>query len=159
MGAWRGQYRCPAVVDEARECLLKLAPHLLGRARCGVVGSSCYAQRLRDQIRQAAADPACGPVLITGEPGLEKDNIAALIHFGSPARRQLMVRLDGATLRADGASLFGPAGSDGEGSLLACLGEGALLIDKLDQAPEPLQAALLELASSGRWRAPGANSP
>lgn len=158
MGAWRGQYRCPAVVDETRACLLKLAPHLLGRARRGVVGSSRYAQRLRDQIRAAAADTSRRPVLITGEPGLEKDNIAALIHFGSPARRQLLVRLDGAILRADGANLFGPAGSDGEGSLLACLGEGALLIDQLDQAPEPLQAALLQLASSGRWRAPGPGS-
>lgn len=158
MGAWRGQYRCPAVVDETRACLLKLAPHLLGRARRGVVGSSRYAQRLRDQIRAAAADTSRRPVLITGEPGLEKDNIAALIHFGSPARRQLLVRLDGAILRADGANLFGPAGSDGEGSLLACLGEGALLIDQLDQAPEPLQAALLQLASSGRWRAPGSGS-
>jgi polyferredoxin len=179
MGAWRGQYRCPAVVDEpaaaaspseatagaaaeaaaqARACLLQLAPHLLGRARRGVVGSSRYAQRLREQIRQAAADPAASPVLICGEPGLEKDNLAALIHFGSPARRQLMVRLDGATLRSDGATLFGPAGEDGAGSLLACLGDGALLIDKIDQTPPALQAALLELARSGRWRAPGADS-
>jgi transcriptional regulator with AAA-type ATPase domain len=142
MGAWRGQYRCPAVVDEpaaapsssdqVRACLLKLAPHLLGRARRGVVGSSRYAQRLREQIREAAADVTARPVLITGEPGLEKDNLAALIHFGSPALRQLLVRLDGATLQADGATLFGPPGSNGEDSLRECLGEGALLIDKLD---------------------------
>jgi len=146
------------VADDARACLLTLAPFLLGRARRGVVGSSRYAQRLREQIRTAATDPASGPVLISGEPGLEKDNIAALIHFGSPARRQLLVRLDGATLRADGATLFGPAGGGGAGSLLECLGDGALLIDKLDQVPPELQAALLELASTGRWRAPGAGS-
>ena len=39
--------------------LLTLAPYLLGRVR-------------RD-------------VVISGEPGLEKDNLAALIHFGSPS--------------------------------------------------------------------------
>jgi transcriptional regulator with AAA-type ATPase domain len=38
---------------------LTLAPYLLGRVR-------------RD-------------VVISGEPGLEKDNLAALIHFGSPS--------------------------------------------------------------------------
>ncbi|MFO7630272.1 MAG: 4Fe-4S binding protein, partial [Prochlorococcaceae cyanobacterium] len=145
-------------LDEARACLLKLGPYLFGRVRRGVVGSSRYAQRLREQIRLASADPQARPVLISGEPGLEKDNLAALIHFGSAARRQLMVRLDGASLRADGASLFGPAGSDGEGSLLECLGDGALLIDKLDQVPPPLQQALLELARSGHWRAPGEGS-
>jgi transcriptional regulator with AAA-type ATPase domain len=30
-------------------------------------------------------------VVISGEPGLESDNLAALIHFGSPARRQWLV--------------------------------------------------------------------
>ena len=52
-------------------------------------------------------------MVISGEPGLEKDNLAAFIHFGSPGRRQWLVRLDG--------------------SLLECFGDGALLIDKLDQ--------------------------
>ena len=139
--------------------LLKLAPYLVGCARRGIVGSSRYALRLRDQIRTAAADPTSHPVLISGEPGLEKDNIAALIHFGSRARRRLLVRLDGATLREDGASLFGSASGDGEGSLLDGLGEGALLVDKLDQVPAALQPLLLELATSGRWRSPAADSP
>ncbi|MFQ6538838.1 MULTISPECIES: 4Fe-4S binding protein [Aphanothece] len=142
---------------DSQACLLKLAPHLVARSRRGIVGTSRYAQRLRDQIRAAAADPEARPVLISGEPGLEKDNIAALIHFGSPARRQLMVRVDGATLRADGGTLFGSASSDGEGSLLDCLQEGALLIDKLDQVSAVLQQQLLELASTGRWRSPGAD--
>lgn len=31
--------------------------------------------------------PSRRPVMVFGEPGLEKDNIAALIHFGSPRRR------------------------------------------------------------------------
>ena len=137
---------------DPRACLLKLAPHLLGRSRRGVVGSSRYAERLRDAVRAAAADPQARPVLISGEPGLEKDNIAALIHFGSPRRRRLMARIDAAALGDDGAALFGSPSRDGEGSLLACLGDGALLIDNLDRAHPALQPRLLELARSGLWR-------
>lgn len=131
--------------------LLRLAPFLVGQARRGVVGSSRYARKLRDAIRLAAQDPQRRPVLISGEPGLEKDNIAALIHYGSPLRQQLMLRLDGALLKADGADLFGSASDGGEPALLELLGEGSLLIDKLDQVPPPLQRRLLALAQSGTW--------
>ena len=133
--------------------LLRLAPHLVGRARRGVVGSSRYARGLRETIRQAAADPDRRHVLISGEPGLEKDNLAELIHFGSPDRQQLMLRFDGALLRADGGELFGS--DDAEPPLLELLGRGALLIDKLDQVDEPLRASLLELARSGQWCSTG----
>lgn len=51
----------------------------------------------------AAADPERRPLRISGEPGLEKDILAALIHFGSSDRRQLLVRLDGAILLPDHA--------------------------------------------------------
>ena len=126
--------------------LQQLAPHLVGRVRRGVVGSSRYARNLRDAVRQASEDPQRRPVLISGEPGLEKDNLAALIHFGSADRQQLMLRFDGGLLRADGSELFG--GHDHGPLLLELLGRGALLIDQLDQAPAPLQNTLLELASS-----------
>ena len=147
------------MAPDPQACLLKLAPHLLGRSRRGVVGSSRYADRLREAVRTAAADPQAGPVLISGEPGLEKDNIAALIHFGSPRRRRLMVRIDAATLGDDGAPLFGIASSGGAGSLIDCLGDGALLVDNLDRADPALLPQLLELARSGCWRAPGEGSP
>ena len=45
----------PATADSTA-CLLKLAPFVQGRVRRGIVGSSRYAQRLRDDIRKAAAD-------------------------------------------------------------------------------------------------------
>ncbi len=138
--------------ENARAALLRLAPYLLGRVRRGVVGSSRYAQKLREAIRDAAADASGGPVLISGEPGLEKDNIAALIHFGSAARKQLLVQLNGALLRPDGAELFA-AGADGL-TLLDCLGAGGLLLDQIDKADPQLRSALLELARSGRWVSP-----
>jgi 3-hydroxyisobutyrate dehydrogenase len=73
--------------------------------------------------------------LISGEPGLEKDNLAALVHFGSPDRQQLMLRFDGALLRPDGSELFGNGAGlvaspeSSERPLLELLGAGALLID------------------------------
>ncbi len=139
----------PDAAATTKACLLRLAPFLLGRARRGVVGSSRYAQKLREAIRDAAADAAGSPMLISGEPGLEKDNVAALIHYGSAARKQLLVQLNCALLRADGAELFA-AGADGL-TLLDCLGAGGLLLDQIDKADPQLRRALLELARSGRW--------
>ncbi len=121
------------------------------------MGSSRYAQRLRDDIRRAAADPEERPVLNSGEPGLEKDNIAALIHFGSRRRNRLLLRFNGALLRPDGSDLFGPPSGDGSGSLLACLEDGSLLIDQVDLVDPALLPALLELARSGGW-SPGRRS-
>jgi len=135
--------------DAAPE-LLRLAPFLRGRARRGIVGSSRYAQKLRDAIRAAAADTSGAPVLISGEPGLEKDNIAALIHFGSAARKQLMVRLNGAVLRPDGADLFA-AGSEGT-ALIEALGAGGLLIDQVDRVDPALLPRLRTLAIERLWR-------
>jgi polyferredoxin len=132
--------------------LRRLAPFLLGRVRRGIVGSSRYAQKLRDQIRTAAADPQATAVLISGEPGLEKDNVAALIHYGSPARKQLLVRLNGAVLRSDGAELFAPA-ADGT-TLIESVGFGALLIDQVDLADPALLPRLRELALHRRWQGP-----
>ena len=123
----------------------QLAPHLVGRARRGVVGGSRYAVALREAVREAARDPDRRPVLIHGEPGLEKDNLAALIHYGSPDRRQPMIRLDGALLRPDGGELL---------ALLPHLGRGTVLIDKVDLADPALQALLLrQLQQQGaaRW--------
>jgi hypothetical protein len=39
--------------------------------------------------------------LLVGEPGLETDKLAALIHFGSTRTQDLMLRLDGAQMPSD----------------------------------------------------------
>ncbi len=123
----------------------RLAPYLVLQARRGVVGSSRYARSLRDAIREAAADTDRKPVLIIGEPGLEKDNLAALIHFGSSDRRRPMVRIDAALLHADGSDLWGSSGKN-ESTLLDCIGDSTVLLDKLDKAPKNLESRLVELA-------------
>ena len=91
---------------------------------------SCSFRSLRDAVRLAAQDPQRRPVLISGEPGLEKDNLAALIHYGSAQRQQLILRFDGALLKADGSEVFGTG-------------------------PDAVELPLLELARSGQWCAGG----
>ncbi|MBU6251472.1 MAG: 4Fe-4S binding protein [Cyanobacteria bacterium REEB417] len=122
----------------------QLAPYLVGRPRRGVVGGSRYAVALREAVRDAARDPDRRPVLIHGEPGLEKDNLAALIHHGSADRRQPMIRLDATLMKPDSGELR---------ELLGRLGRGTVLIDKLDLADPALQPLLLEHLSQGdaRW--------
>ena len=136
--------------------LRRLAPYLVGSTRRGVVGGSRYAVKLRAALAQAAQDPARRPVLISGEPGLEKDNLAALVHFGSGDRRHVLIRVDTSLLRADGGDLFHASPSQGP-PLLECLGQGCVLLDRFDAAPPELRALLIELARTGQW--PGCSEP
>lgn len=48
-----------------------------------------------NQIVAAARDTTRKPVLIFGEPGLAKDNVAALVHFGSSTRSGPLVKVRG----------------------------------------------------------------
>ena len=104
--------------------MMRMAPYLIGRPRRGVVGGSRYACKLRESIRQAANDPERKPVLISGEPGLEKDNIARLVNSGSADRRLLLMSFDASNIGGQGVELFGREGSHAL-SLLDCLGDGS----------------------------------
>ena len=119
---------------ESSAGLQRLAPFVMGRARRGVVGSSRYAQRLRTAVLEAARDPHRQPVLISGEPGLEKDNLAALVHYGSADRRRLLVRLDASDLQ--GSSL----------NLLNELGSNTLLVSGMDRVDDAVQQRLIAMA-------------
>ena len=69
------------------------------------------------------------PVLIFGEPGLEKDNIAAQIHYRSSKHLEWPIsRLDCAKLDSHGSQLFGRGSKQG---LLHWAGEGTLLLTNL----------------------------
>jgi transcriptional regulator with AAA-type ATPase domain len=91
--------------------------------------------RLRQQIREAFKDcqDDCGSVLIFGEPGVEKDNIAALVHYSSAYRRQPIIKVDCARLQASGADLFGRVG--GKPGLLEALGQGTLVLNNVEDLP------------------------
>ncbi|KZR61268.1 hypothetical protein [Prochlorococcus sp. MIT 1306] len=88
------------------------------------MGSSRYACKLRESIRQAANDPERKPVLISGEPGLEERQHRQTGHFGSADRRLLLMSFDASNIGGQGVELFGREGSHAL-SLLDCLGDGS----------------------------------
>jgi transcriptional regulator with AAA-type ATPase domain len=146
--------------EQERQAILR--PYLVTKARRGVIGRSRYAVRLRQQIRDAF--DTCQSVLVFGEPGLEKDNIAALIHYGSRQRRQPIIQVDCARLQASGAELFGRQG--GKPGLLTALGDGTLILNNVQELPTELVGAIAHLltqrtyhpVSQGDGRAPAQRS-
>jgi transcriptional regulator with AAA-type ATPase domain/NAD-dependent dihydropyrimidine dehydrogenase PreA subunit len=124
-----------------------LRPYLVPQAKRGIIGSSRYAVKLRQQIRTAASDDL--PVLISGEPGLEKDNIAALIHFGSLRRHQPVITLKSALITTNGSELFGRVG--GKPGLLEWLGEGTLILNDVQQLPVELIPQTDRLLTTGTY--------
>lgn len=130
-----------------RDRQLALRPYLVPKVKRGIVGSSRYAVRLRQEIKKAATDHQS--VLIFGEPGLGKDNIAALIHFGSRCRNEPMIKLNCETLQVSGAELFGRAG--GKPGLLEWLGTGTLLLNNVQDLPPELEERLVVLLETGNY--------
>jgi transcriptional regulator with AAA-type ATPase domain/NAD-dependent dihydropyrimidine dehydrogenase PreA subunit len=130
-----------------QERQVALRPYLVPKVKQGVVGSSRYAVRLRQAIKKAALDRQ--PVLIFGEPGLGKDNIAALIHFGSNNRKQPLIKVNCDTLQPNGAELFGRVG--GKPGLLEWLGTGSLMLNNVHDLPKPIEQKLLHLLETGEY--------
>lgn len=137
-----------AYEQERQQALL---PYRMTRVKRGVVGGSRYAIRLRQNIREVtrldAQDGRRSPVLIFGEPGLGKDNLAALIHFGSANKAAPMVRVNCETLRSQ--DLFGRGEQPG---LLEWLGSGTLLLNNVQDLGDDLKAPILRLVESGEYR-------
>jgi transcriptional regulator with AAA-type ATPase domain len=125
-----------------------LRPFLVPKVKQGIVGASRYAVRLRQDIKKAAADRS--PVLIFGEPGLGKDNIAALIHFGSGDRKEPLIKVNCETLQPSGADLFGRVG--GKAGLLEWLGDGTLILNNAQDLPKDLESKLVPLLATGEYQ-------
>lgn len=130
-----------------RDRQLALRPYLVPKVKRGIVGTSRYAVRYRQEIRKAQGDRKS--VLIFGEPGLEKDNTAALIHFGSASRQEPMIKVNCDTLQANGAELFGRAG--GKPGLIEWLGAGTLLLNNVQDLNPALQAKVVKLLETGEY--------
>ena len=132
--------------EQERQAILR--PYLVNKARRGIIGKSRYAVRLRQQIKKAAEDRKS--VIIFGEPGVEKDNIAALIHFGSAYRREPVIKVDCTTVQASGAELFGRAG--GKPGLIEALGQGTLILNNIQELPSELIPQLATLLETGTYK-------
>jgi transcriptional regulator with AAA-type ATPase domain/NAD-dependent dihydropyrimidine dehydrogenase PreA subunit len=140
------QVSAQLVYERDRQAMLR--PYLVPKAKRGIVGSSRYAVRLRQEIGKAAKDR--GAVLIFGEPGLGKDNAAALIHFGSGDRKEPMIKLNCNTIQPNGVELFGRAG--GKPGLLEWLGRGTLVLNNLEDISVEFEAELIEMLRTGTYR-------
>jgi len=130
-----------------QERAIALRPYLVTKALRGIIGTSRYAVRLREQIREAASDGKS--VLIFGEPGLGKDNIGALIHFSSKQRRKPIIKINCGILQTSGADLFGRAG--GKAGLLEWLGEGTLILNNIQETPPELLPQLVNLVKNSTY--------
>ncbi|MEL6460520.1 MAG: sigma 54-interacting transcriptional regulator [Cyanobacteria bacterium J06621_15] len=137
-----------SALNYEQERTIALRPYLVTKAQRGVVGSSRYAMKLREQIRQASDTRES--ILIFGEPGLEKDNIAALIHFGSDSRRQPIIKVDCSILQTSGADLFGRVG--GKPGLIQWLGEGTLVLNNIQETPAELLPKLAEFIETSSYK-------
>ncbi|TVQ55049.1 MAG: 4Fe-4S binding protein, partial [Spirulina sp. DLM2.Bin59] len=133
-----------AELEYERQRQTELRPYLVPRIRRGIIGNSRYAVRLRQQIKEAAQSSES--VLIFGEPGLEKDNIASLIHHGSPQRREPMIQLTCALLQTSGAELFGRA--NGKPGLLAWVGQGTVVLNNIQDLPPELRPQIVQLLNT-----------
>ncbi|MEQ8974406.1 MAG: sigma 54-interacting transcriptional regulator [Coleofasciculus sp. C1-SOL-03] len=133
-------------VEQERQVALR--PYLVNKAKRGIIGRSRYAVRLRQQIKQAADTRQS--VLIFGEPGLEKDNTAALIHFGSAYRREPVIKIDCSKVQASGAELFGREG--GKPGLIDSLNTGTLILNNVDELPQDLMPQLATLLETGTYQ-------
>lgn len=131
--------------EQERQTILR--PYLVPRAKRGIIGKSRYAVGLRTEIQGTAK--AREPVLIFGEPGLEKDNIAALIHYGSPYRQEPIIKLDSSKLQPNGADLFGYVG--GKLGFLEAIGHGTLVFNNIQDLPPELFPAIQELLATNTY--------
>lgn len=131
-------------LESERERQVALRPYLVNKVQRGIVGTSRYAVRLRQEIKQACSDRTS--VLIFGEPALEKDNIAALIHFGSPWRQLPLIKVNCNRLQPNGAELFGRVG--GKPGLLEWVGEGTVVLNNLEMLPSTLEEPLQQLLAT-----------
>jgi transcriptional regulator with AAA-type ATPase domain/NAD-dependent dihydropyrimidine dehydrogenase PreA subunit len=144
------------IFEQERQVTLR--PYIVSKAKRGVIGKSRYANKLRSQIKQAAKTRES--VLLFGEPGLEKDNLAALIHFGSPTRREPIIKIDCAKLQTSGAELFGRSG--GKPGLIASLQSGTLVLNNIHLLPSELLPAIANLIKTNQYTPvmrPGGETP
>ncbi len=110
------------------------------------LGRSASVQQLRQRLERVAAHDA--PVLVTGEPGVGKQEAARWIHAHS---RRAQGPFVSASARIEGESwerLL--VGSGDSGGLLAEAQGGVLFIDDVSRLDRAGQGALLKVLESGR---------
>ncbi len=129
-----------------------------------LIGDSSHMQRLRQLIAEVA--PTDVTVLIQGESGTGKELVAKAIHAGSHRHAEALVPLDCCTLQETlfESELFGHergafTGADRRKTgLIEAAARGTLFLDELGEAGPAVQAKLLRVIETGRFRRVGATN-
>src|SRR5262249_45283549 len=133
----------------------------------GVVGRSAALAEVLKQVTLAA--PLDVTVLLTGETGTGKSQIARVIHDSSPRAEKPFIELNcpGVPKEQFEVEIFGAKRGaypgldrDRDGVLVQASG-GTLLLDEISEIPMDVQASLLQVLQSGTFRplAHGAAEP
>lgn len=123
----------------------------------GITGESPVVSALRDQVQRYAVEDE--PVLLTGETGVGKNHVAALIHQYSGRRGPFVVahtpaipeQLIEREFFGHCRGAFTDARHDREGLVSAAEG-GTLFLDEITEIPISFQAKLLRFLESGMFR-------
>jgi DNA-binding NtrC family response regulator len=129
-----------------------------------MIGHSAAMQDLRRLIREVAHSDVT--VLIQGESGSGKELVAQAIHAASPRHGENFVAVDCCTLQESlfESELFGHergafTGADRrKAGLIEAATRGTLFLDEIGEAGPPIQAKLLRVLETGRFRHVGANT-
>lgn len=118
----------------------------------GLVAESAFMRKVCDMIRRVA--PANVTVLLSGEPGTEKELVARALHYYSTRKDEPFMTFDCSALPAERieSELLGPAGGTSKalaGVFKAAKG-GTVFLDNIEAVPLDLQAKLLSVVQSGR---------
>ena len=142
------------------------APKALRQIDSGsaMVGNSPTMQQLRHLVAEVGNSDVT--VLIMGESGSGKELVAQAIHAASPRRSGSFVTVDCCTLQESlfESELFGHergafTGADRKkAGLIEAAAGGTLFLDEIGETSAAIQAKLLRVLETGRFRRVGANS-
>ena len=129
------------------------------------LGRSAPWKRVVELVEAAA--PADTPVLLLGESGSGKGEVAKLLHRRSPRRKGAFVQVNCAAIPMElfESEFFGHrrgaftgAVSDREGRFRVAHG-GTLMLDEIDALPPPAQAKVLRVLEDGAFERVGESRP
>ena len=126
----------------------------------GLIGDSAPIQALRERIRLIA--PVSYPVLIVGESGAGKENVARALHTAARDNKPFLAvncaaipeHLVEPTLFGNAKGAFTGAATETAG-YLGDTDDGTLLLDEIGDLPDATQAKLLRVLESGDYRRVG----